>query len=274
MNENEELNEDLFEDGEIVEDDVEVGQEPTSDNGDDENEEDELLFDEENEAEGDENNNGDDDDVDEPLEQAEKEQPQPAEEKKEPVIKQEPKTERQKLVEAVSNQLNSDEIPTTREFRAKVIAEAKAAVCKELGLESEDDYNSFDEEHTYLLSEKIEEIRNQKKQHFDATVNRIKGEIEAEARKEKTESLIRSICDTPDKLANLDKIIRNSVSLGYFESMQKDIAKGNYDKLIKVANLAAGKKNVTVAKTAKQNNGKPTKTKRDRGLYASDYVFG
>lgn len=196
-----------------------------------------------------------------PPQKEESEQPKPAADgEKLP-------TGRQRLIQELATQLEVEDIPNTKEYRQSAIVQAKAAVCKELNIE-EDDFNTFDEEHQFLFSEKLEEIRAQKKKKFDDAVERIEKRHAAEDNNAKIANLINSQCNTPEKKKKLYDIIRGA-STGYTEDMKAELAQGKTDKLQKLINVATGKK----ALVSPNKKSKNTKTRRDRG-YASDLVFG
>lgn len=177
-------------------------------------------------------------------------------------------TDRQKIIQEIAKEVEEQDIPTTAAYRKAAISEARKAVCKELNI-AEDDFNSFDEEHQFLFSEKLEEIRAQKKQKFDAVVDRIQKKHAESARVAKIQNLIESQCDTQEKKNNLYNIIRGA-STGYTEDMKAELLQGKTDKLQKLINVATGKKTLP---NPKKSSSKNTKTGRDRG-YASDLVFG
>lgn len=177
-------------------------------------------------------------------------------------------SDRQKVIQDIAKELEAEDIPNTPEFRKSAITEAKKAVCRELNIE-EDDFNNFDEEHQFMFSEKLEEIRAQKRQKFDAVVDRIEKKHAEADRVNKIQNLITSQCDTPEKRTALYNIIRGA-STGYTEDMKAELLQGKTDKLQKLINVATGKKKLA---SPKKHSGKNTKTGRDRG-YASDLVFG
>lgn len=274
----------------LIEDDVEMGNDPEepeiviSDENDepdaDDYETDSYEESDDDEDESDDSESVDDDDDDSQTEESQKpdtdngkqedSQP-PQKESEQPKTsadgEQLPATGRQRLIKELATQLDAEDIPNTKEYRQSAIAQAKAAVCKELNIE-EDDFNTFDEEHQFLFSEKLEEIRAQKKKKFDDTVERIEKKHAAEDNNAKIANLINSQCDTPDKKKKLYDIIRGA-STGYTEDMKAELAQGKTDKLQKLINVATGKKALVSPKKKSKN----TKTGRDRG-YASDLVFG
>ena len=266
---------------EVNEDDIEIGNDPEiifTDSDDSEDEDFEPSYDEDSETEDDESDDEEtsDDDESEPEEkqeegkpaESEAQKPEPDNGKQAAEPKQEPLTDRQKLVKALASELSEEEIPTTVEFRKAAIAEAKKAVCAELNID-EDDFNTFDEEHQFLFSEKLEQIRSEKKQKFDDAVNRIQARQAEEKRTADIANLINSQCDTKEKKEKLVKVLRG-VSTGYTEDMKAELLKGKTDKLQKLIDVATGKKSLPTPK----KHGKNTKTNgRDRG-YASDLVFG
>lgn len=276
-----ELDKPLFEDVEMGEDPEIVFSDEPYDESDDEDPEDdsENESDDETEEEGsdDESNEGEESKENEENRKTEdepKEQTTVQTQNTEPVRNDgngnDQLTQRQKLVQEIADQLEAADIPNTVEYRKSAIAEAKKAVCKELNIE-EDDFNNFDEEHQFLFSEKLEEIRAQKKQKFDAVVDRVQKKQAEENRVASIANLINSQCDTPEKKNNLYKIIRGA-STGYTEDMKQELLQGKTDKLQKLINVATGKKKLASPKKH-SNSSKNTKTGRDRG-YASDLVFG
>ncbi len=281
-NENNELEKPLFEDVEMGEDpEIVISDEPYNESddedsevdseneSDDEPEEEEGSEDENDEGEETEENEKDRETEDEPEEQTSI-QTQDNQSVRNDGNGNDQLTQRQKLVQEIAEQLEAADIPNTVEYRKSAIAEAKKAVCKELKIE-EDDFNNFDEEHQFLFSEKLEEIRAQKKQKFDAVVDRIQKKQAEENRVASIANLINSQCDTPEKKDNLYKIIRGA-STGYTEDMKQELLQGKTDKLQKLINVATGKKKLASPKKH-SNSSKNTKTGRDRG-YASDLVFG
>jgi len=277
-NNNQELDKPLFEDVEMGEDpEIVFSDEPVTDDEDSDDESEKQ----EEEGEEDENDEGEDDSEKEKDEENGDSEDKQSEEKPVPASDNQPvrndangngqlePTERQRLVREIADQLEAEDIPTTVEYRKSAIAEAKKAVCRELNIE-EDDFNNFDEEHQFLFSEKLEQVRAQKKQKFDSVVERIQKKHAEENRVAKIANLINSQCDTEEKKQNLYKIIRGA-STGYTEDMKMELLQGKTDKLQKLINVATGKKKLASPK--KHNPNKNTKTGRDRG-YASDLVFG
>lgn len=183
-----------------------------------------------------------------------------------------PLTSDERLIEEISNCLEMSDVPNTVEYRKSAIAEAKKKACQELGI-SEDDYNSFDEEHQFAFAEKLEQVRAEKKAKFNSVVERIEKKHAEEARISMIENLINSQCDTKEKKARLEKAILGA-STGYTEGMKQELLQGKTDRLQKLINLAVGG-NTAVNKSAHSHNNKPKKTKsrKDNG-YASDLVFG
>lgn len=172
---------------------------------------------------------------------------------------------RKQIAKAVAEKLEAEDIPNTKEFRNAVIREAKEEVCKELEAE---EYNSFDEEHQALFLEKLENIRARKNSKFKGVVDGVTNSFVARANQERIQKQIQEICDTPEKMKELDKAL-GGVSYNAFNEMQEEIKKGKADKLLGFAkNLFSKRNNV---------NKKPVhglKTRRgDRG-FASDIVFG
>ena len=272
------------EDYEKVFEDVEVGNDPENKeepldefydeipseaDDDDDSEEDNSDDEESDEEEGEETSDTDD----EPSQEQEAIQETPVSQN--PVAgndntgnAQEQLTPRQKLVRELANELEAEDIPTTPEFRKSAISEAKKAVCKELNID-EDDFNNFDEEHQFLFSEKLEQIRSEKKQKFDYAVNRIQRKQAEEERAANIKNLVESQCNTPEKKQKLYQVIRGA-STGYTEDMKAELLQGKTDKLQKLIDVATGKRSLP---TPKKKSVKNTKTGRDRG-YASDLVFG
>lgn len=208
-----------------------------------------------------------DEEISEPVEKAPESVEQKPEEHQEEE-KTEPQSDdmKQKIIQNVAEKLDISEVPNTKEFRSAVISEAKDEVCRELGVE---EYDNFDEEHQALFIEKLEAVRNRRKARFDATVKEVTENFERQDRIGKIKSQLEAICDTPEKLAELDKAL-GGVSYNTYRRMQEQIQNGNPEMLLDFAkNMFDKKKTIPQVKPQKKHNTQ----KRDRG-FASDIVFG
>ena len=188
-------------------------------------------------------------------------------------MSEEPSEEmKQNIIQTVADRLDVSEVPNTKEFRAAVIKQAKAEVCKELDVE---EYDNFDEEHQALFMEKFDEIRKQRKEKFDNTVKEVTDSYEQQNRIENVKNKLLKVCDTNEKLQELEKAL-GGASYNTVEAMKAEIAKGKSDLLMKFVNNLFEKKAAIKNHTGsrpKQNHNKSTAKKRDRG-FASDIVFG